>query len=194
MSHKRPEVGYSPELTRTKTYKPIPAFTPEQVAYFWGAVDKSDPNGCWIWLGATRKGSKGKNFYGVFSVGRDSFIAHRVSYTLLVGPIPDGHTLDHLRESGICTSTLCINPAHTEPVTQAENTRRYCASLPRICKRGHRMAPKGNCQECIALKLAEWKERNRENLNQSRREWYAANRDKIRAQRKANRERRMVAA
>jgi hypothetical protein len=45
-----------------------------------------------------------------------TWAAHRAAYTLLVAPIPDGLTIDHL-----CRNTSCVNPAHLEPVTQREN-------------------------------------------------------------------------
>jgi hypothetical protein len=46
-------------------------------------------------------------------------LAHRVAYEALVGPIPDGMTIDHL-----CRNKRCLNPAHMELVTRGENTRR----------------------------------------------------------------------
>lgn len=45
--------------------------------------------------------------------------AHQVFYELHVGPIPRGLELDHL-----CQNPSCVNPAHLEPVTHAENVRR----------------------------------------------------------------------
>ena len=69
---------------------------------------------CWEWLGAV--GSSG---YGVFWAGPGLRLAHRYAYEALVGPIPDGLDLDHL-----CGNTCCVNPAHLEPVTHAENVRR----------------------------------------------------------------------
>jgi hypothetical protein len=69
---------------------------------------------CWIYeCTPTPRG------YGKVCVDRVPRLAHRVVYEALVGPIPDGLTLDHL-----CHNTLCVNPAHLEPVTASENTRR----------------------------------------------------------------------
>jgi hypothetical protein len=44
---------------------------------------------------------------------------HRVVWEWLIGPIPDGLTLDHL-----CRNRACCNPDHIELVTMAENKRR----------------------------------------------------------------------
>lgn len=66
--------------------------------------------GCWIWqLGTNR------NKYGLIS----NQIAHRMIYEKYKGVIPDGLILDHL-----CRVTLCVNPDHLEPVTEAINTQR----------------------------------------------------------------------
>jgi hypothetical protein len=56
---------------------------------------------------------------------------HRVSYEAFVGPIPDGFVIDHL-----CRNRRCVNPAHLEAVTQAENARRRGWKRT-ICLRGH---------------------------------------------------------
>lgn len=73
-----------------------------------------DETGCWIWDGnKDRLGYTGKRFDGK-QTG-----AHRWVYTQLVGPIPDGMSLDHL-----CRNPSCVNPAHLEPVTHTENIRR----------------------------------------------------------------------
>ena len=80
---------------------------------FWAKVKKTD--GCWLWTGW--KNDRG---YGNFEVDSTRTVkAHRFAYEVLVGPIPDGLTLDHL-----CRNPSCVNPEHLEPVTLRENIMR----------------------------------------------------------------------
>lgn len=99
----------------------------DSIESFWKRVGKSDE--CWSW-----KGKIGKQGYGRCTVRIKGVIyqlPHRVAYTLLAGQVPLGLTLDHL-----CFNKLCVNPAHLEPVTIAENI--YRATLKRThCKHGH---------------------------------------------------------
>ena len=80
---------------------------------FWSKVDKQD--GCWLWTAAKHSGG-----YGAFNVTLNgkprAAVAHRVSYELCVGPIPEGMLLDH-----ICFNKLCVNPSHLRPVTSKQN-------------------------------------------------------------------------
>lgn len=105
-------------------------FTERDLSRFWAKVDTS--GGCWLWEAATQ--NRG---YGQFSVGtrltQKQLLAHRVSYELLVAPIPDGLTIDHL-----CLVKRCVNPEHMEVVTRAENTRR--GHVKSECIRGHDLA------------------------------------------------------
>lgn len=70
------------------------------------------PDGCWIWTASTCGAG-----YGQFWLDGRYHRAHRVSYEMFVGPIPEGLVIDHL-----CRQPLCVNPAHLEPVTRRENT------------------------------------------------------------------------
>jgi len=79
---------------------------------FWESVTKT--SGCWIW---TRPGTN--NGYGVLIFEGKRQGAHRVAYQLLVGPIPNGFTVDHL-----CRVKRCVNPDHLEAVTRQENSSR----------------------------------------------------------------------
>lgn len=98
---------------RAGRLKPLAPVDPD--ALFWGKVDKSGPDGCWIWTGQRKPAG-----YGVFSRNASGHhFAHRHAYELMVGPIPEGLEVDHL-----CRVTSCVNPDHLEPVTPAENRRR----------------------------------------------------------------------
>lgn len=95
---------------------------------FWALVEKTDT--CWLWIG-----TRDRRGYGRFAaVWRDGkVLAHRWAYETFVGPVPDGLELDHL-----CRTPACVNPAHLEPVTHAENVRRGAAAQPRPhCRQGH---------------------------------------------------------
>lgn len=92
---------------------------------FWAKVDITDE--CWIWTSRIRGG------YGRYRVTeREERAAHRVAYEALVGPIPEGMTLDHLCHSSdpsciggdACPHRRCVNPDHLEPVTLRDNLLR----------------------------------------------------------------------
>lgn len=89
---------------------------------FWlrvvaGAIPSFAPHlgPCWIWAGpATTQGYGRINGYG---------LAHRFAYEHMVGPIPEGLTIDHL-----CRVQLCVNPEHLDPVPLAVNSQREMAA------------------------------------------------------------------
>lgn len=85
---------------------------------------------CWIWARATNHLGYGIMGYSLKINGRWKsflFMAHRVVYENLVGPIADGLEVDHL-----CENPTCINPEHMELVTHKENSRR--TYRPRLFK------------------------------------------------------------
>ena len=73
-----------------------------------------EPNsGCWLWLMGTLRGGYGQFYDREYRKYR---IAHRVSYEVHKGPIPNG--LDILHS---CDTPSCINPDHLRVGTHQEN-------------------------------------------------------------------------
>jgi predicted XRE-type DNA-binding protein len=77
---------------------------------FWSHVTPGEPDECWIWQ-AGRRGDYGSGYY---NGKRES--AHRVSYILFKGPIPDGLEVCHT-----CDVKLCVNPNHLWVGTHQQN-------------------------------------------------------------------------
>lgn len=100
---------------------------------FWEYVEKTDT--CWLWSGGCDNLG-----YGNFRAYGTQVKAHQFAYELLVGPIPEGHELDHVAALG-CTHRNCVNPDHLEPVTHLENMRRGKRANAPLCSNGHPRTP-----------------------------------------------------
>jgi hypothetical protein len=134
----------------------------------WERVPMGRPDECWP---AVDRVVRSEGYAYIGGVGR-SVLLHRVVYELLVAPIPDGMTLDHLCHTSDpscaggpgCSHRRCCNPAHMEIVTRSENIRRgrgphHANRAKTHCIRGHAFTPENTyvqqgrfrgCRKCRA--------------------------------------------
>lgn len=92
-------------------------------------ITETNSSKCWPWQGYVRSDG-----YGSFRFEGKKQGAHRASYTLNIGSIPEGLEVDH-----ICFNPDCVNPAHLQLLTPAQNKRRQRERMSGKCRRGHVM-------------------------------------------------------
>ena len=122
---------------------------------FWQAVEKTDT--CWLW-----KRPRADGYGRLFLDRHRAVMAHRFSYEVHVGKIPNGLQIDHL-----CRVRNCVNPAHLELVTGRENVLRgegtaakrarqtHCVNGHRFTNRNTYVNSKGHrtCKRCRADRM-----------------------------------------
>ena len=104
---------------------------------FWAKVKKQD--GCWEW-----QGSKMANGYG--QCGHGGY-AHRYSYEINKGPIPDGLFVRHS-----CDNRACVNPTHLDVGTQVDNMADMFARKRGVGRDGYTTNAKLNPDDVRAVR------------------------------------------
>ena len=103
-------IGHWKQQHKGQQLRPLRVLgSPEEL--FWSKVDKTPS--CWLWTAATNS-----NGYGRLRQNGRYWLAHRLSWEMENGPIPDGMVVDHR-----CHNPCCVNPRHLRVITQAQNTQ-----------------------------------------------------------------------
>ena len=91
---------------------------------FWGKVAKRDGEECWEWQGSRKGGG-----YGSIGIKGGTVAAHRASWVLTNGAIPDNLWVLHK-----CDNPPCVRPDHLFLGTRLDNVRDMCAKGRNACR------------------------------------------------------------
>ena len=84
---------------------------PEFIARFMVKVKLNKLSGCWLWQGCTCRDG-----YGKVKLNGRNRQAHRVSYAIFMGEVPEAMETHHR-----CLIRDCVNPNHLDSVTRGDN-------------------------------------------------------------------------
>jgi hypothetical protein len=151
---------------------------------FWANVDKSGD--CWEW-----QASVNLDGYGRFCLKGKRIRAHRLSWVLANGEIPEGMCVLHK-----CDNPPCVSPDHLFLGTRADNVRDMvqkgrcrsgtCNPKKTHCSHGHEysedstyVSSKGArvCKKCMISKVSAYNKKNRARINKVDRERYHRNKN-----------------
>ena len=98
---------------------------------------KISKNGCWEWTGGLSNQGYGFFYISNQTKGRyKTVLAHRYSYEIFIGKIPNRRWIHHL-----CQNKCCVNPYHLEPQFPKEHLENHDTlihnELKTHCPQGH---------------------------------------------------------
>lgn len=127
-------------MWRSEEFKILPVLSLEE--QFAAGLERK-PNGCLEWTGP-----KNSDGYGRITVnGKDEYI-HRLAWTMVNGPIPEGMVIRHFK----CDNPPCADLSHLRLGTHADNVAdkmakgHHPSQKQTRCKNGHEFTPENTQQ------------------------------------------------
>lgn len=100
----------------------------ELPARYWNQIVKTET--CWLWVGSGPSRKSGKPTYGAIMVDCKNWATHRLMWTAVHGPIPEGIGVLHR-----CDTPRCVNPdhlflgSHKDNMADAKAKKRFCRRI-----------------------------------------------------------------
>lgn len=107
-----------------------PAKLLEDPNRFWSKYALNATNGCWEWTSSLRNG------YGVLRIKHKFYYAHRISWFLTYGNMPEGSGYHGTCVLHKCDNPKCINPTHLTLGSHLDNMRDMTAKSRLVSHKG----------------------------------------------------------